>query len=57
MNIKIQYKKVKRNPDNFRELPLTGVLPRHDSEIREAIVGNANTNTILKRPINKHFLK
>ena len=57
MNIKIQYKKVKRNPDNFRELPLTGILPRQDSEIREAIVGNAKTNTILKCPINKIFSK
>ena len=57
MNIKIQYKKVKRNPDNFRELPLTGILPKQDSEIREAIVGNAKTNTILKCPINKIFSK
>ena len=25
-------------PDTFAELPLTGVLPSRDSEIREAIV-------------------
>ena len=34
---------------------VTGVLPKRDSEIKGAIVKIANTNTILKRPINKLF--
>ena len=54
-NIKIKYKKVKRCPDTLGELPLTGVLPIRDSEVRGAIVRIAKTNTILKRPVNKLF--
>ena len=57
MNIKTKYKKVKRCPNTFRELLLTGVLPSRDSEIRGAIVRIAKTNTILKCPVNKHFPK
>ena len=57
VNIKVKYKKVKRCPDTFRELLLTGVLPSRDSEKREAIVRIAKTNAILKRPLNKHFPK
>ena len=34
---------------------VTRVLPSRDSEIREAIVRLAKTNTILKRPVNKLF--
>ena len=47
---------VKRCPDNFGELPLTGVLPSRDPEIRGTIVRIAKTNTILKHPVNKLFL-
>ena len=36
MNIKTKYKKRERYPDNFGELPVTGVLPSRDSEIRGA---------------------
>ena len=34
---------------------VTGVLPSRDSEIKGAIVRIAQTNTILKRPLNKLF--
>ena len=34
---------------------VTRVLPSTDSEIRGVIVRIAKTNTILKRPVNKHF--
>ena len=54
-HIKTKYKKTKRYPDNFGELPLTGLLPSRDSEIRGAIVRMAKTNAILKRPVNKLF--
>ena len=54
-NIKIKYKELKRRPDTFWELPLTGLLPSRDSEIRWAIVRIARTNAILKRPVNKFF--
>ena len=40
----------------YGELPLTGVLPSRDSEIRGAIMRIAKTNVILKRPVNKLFL-
>ena len=56
MNIKTKYKKRERYPDNFGELPLTGVLPSRDSEIRGGIVRMTKTNAILKRPVNKLFL-
>ena len=46
---------MKRCPDTLGELPLTGVLPSRDSEIRGPIVRIAKTNTILKRPVNKLF--
>ena len=46
---------MKMCPDNFGELPLTGVLPNRDSEIRGAIVRIAKTNKILKSPLNKLF--
>ena len=46
---------MKRCLDNLGELPLTGVLPSKDSEIRGAIVRIATTNIILKRPVNKLF--
>ena len=46
---------MKRYPDTFRELPLTGVLPSRDSDIRGAIARIAKTNAILKRPVNKLF--
>ena len=46
---------MKRCPDTLGELPLTGVLPIRDSEVRGAIVRIAKTNTILKRPVNKLF--
>ena len=35
---------------------VTRVLPSSDSEIREAIVRIAKINTILKGPVNKHFV-
>ena len=54
-NIKTKYKKTKRYPDTFGELPLTGVLPSRDSKIRGAIVRMAKTNAIPKRPVNKLF--
>ena len=53
--IKTKYKKREKYPDTFGELPLTGVLPSRDSEIRGAIVQIAKTNVILKCPINKLF--
>ena len=34
---------------------VTRVLSSRDSEIRGVIVRIAKTNTILKRPVNKHF--
>ena len=34
---------------------VTRVLSSRDSEIRGVIVRVAKTNTILKRPVNKHF--
>ena len=36
-------------------MPLTGVLPSRDSEIRGAITRIAKTNAIFKRPVNKLF--
>ena len=53
--MKTKYKKRESYPDTFGELPLTGVLPSRDSEIRGAIVRIAKTNVILKRPVNKLF--
>ena len=59
LNIKITdivlvfYKKV---PRHFWKISIvTRVLPSRDSEIRGVIVRIAKTNTILKRPVNKHF--
>ena len=37
-------------------MPLTGVLPSRDSEIRGGIMWYAKTNVILKHPANKLFL-
>ena len=37
-NIKTKYKKREKYQDTFGELPLTGVLPSRDSEIRGAIM-------------------
>ena len=37
-NIKTKYKKRKKYQDTFGELPLTGVLPSRDSEMRGTIV-------------------
>ena len=54
MNINSKCKKVKRYPDTFGELQLTGLLPNRDSEIKGAIVTIAKTNTI-KRSANKLF--
>ena len=54
MNIKTKYKKTKRYPGTFGELPLTGVLPSRDSKIR-GTARIAKTNAILKRPVNKLF--
>ena len=34
---------------------VTGVLPNRVSQIRQAILRIAKTNTILKRPVNKLF--
>ena len=45
---------MKRFPDTFEELPLSGVLPGRDSEIRGAKC-IAKTNTILIRPVIKLF--
>ena len=53
MNINIKYEKVKRCPDTFGEILLTGVLPSRASEINRAIVRIAKTYTILKRTLNK----
>ena len=55
MNIKTKYKKTKRYPDTFVELPLTGVLPSRDSKITGAIVRMVKTNVILKGLVNKLF--
>ena len=44
--IKTKYKKREKYPDTFGELPLTGLLPSRDSEIRGATVRIAKTNTI-----------
>ena len=59
LNIKITdivlvfYEKV---PRHFWKISIvTRVLPSRDSEIRGVIVRIAKTNTILKRPVNKHF--
>ena len=53
MNIKIKYRKAKRCPNTFRELPLTGALPSRDLEIRGVIMGIAKINTVFKLPLNK----
>ena len=53
--MKTKYKKRESYPETFGELPLTGVLPGRDSEIRGAIVRMVKTNAILKRPVNKFF--
>ena len=55
MNIKIKHKKVKKCANAFVELPLTGVLPCRNSELRGAIVNIGKINTILKRPVIKLF--
>ena len=47
------YEKVLRHV--WRIAIVTGVLPSRDSEIRGAIVRIAETNTILKRPVNNLF--
>ena len=59
LNIKITnivlvfYEKV---PRHFWKIYIvTRVLPSRDSEIRGVILRIAKTNTMLKRPINKHF--
>ena len=54
-NIKTKYKNRERYPENFGQMPLTGVLPSRDSEIRGAIVWIAKTNVILKCSVNKLF--
>ena len=36
-------------------MPLTGVLPSRDSEIRGAIARIAKISAMLKRPVNKIF--
>ena len=54
-NIKTKYKKTKKYPEIFGELPLTEVLPSRDSEIRGTIARIAKANAILKRPVNKLF--
>ena len=46
---------MKRCLDTFGKFPLTEVLPIRDSEIRVAIMRIAQTNTILKRPVNRLF--
>ena len=56
MNIKTKYKNRERYPYTFGELPLTGVLPRRDSEIRGVTVRIEKTNAIFKHPGNKLFL-
>ena len=48
-------KKREKYPDTFADLPLTGVLPSRDSEIRRAILRMAKTNATFKRPVNKLF--
>ena len=53
MLIIVFYEKVPRH--FWRIAIVTRVLPSRDSEIREAIVRIAKTNTILKRPVNKLF--
>ena len=43
-------------PRHFRRIAVVAqILSSRDSEIREAIVRIAKTNTILKRPVNKLF--
>ena len=43
-------------PRHFRKITLVAwVLPSRYSKIKKAIVKNAKTNIILKRPINKLF--
>ena len=43
-------------PKHFSKTAVVaGVLPSRDSEIRRAVVRIANTNTTLKRPIDKIF--
>ena len=49
----VLYEKVPRQ--FWRISIVTRVLPIRDSEIKEAIVRIAKTNTILKRPANKLF--
>ena len=45
---------MKSCPDTFAELPLTGVLPSRESEIRGTML-IAKTNKILRYPVNKLF--
>ena len=44
---------MKRCPETFWELPLTGVLHGRHSKIRGKIVGFAKISEILKRSVNK----
>ena len=53
--MKTKYKERERYPDTFGELPLAGLLPSKDSEIRGALVRMVKINAILKRPVNKLF--
>ena len=45
-------KRVKRCPDTFGELPLTGILPSRNSEIIGTIL-IIEANAIFKHPVNK----
>ena len=45
---------MKSCPDTFAELPLTGVLPSRESEIRGTML-IAKINKILRYPVNKLF--
>ena len=51
MNIKTKYKKVKRCPDTFRELPLKGVLPNRDCDTYQDTkqTGTVKTTTAKNR--------
>ena len=55
MNTKTKYKKRQTYTDTFGELPLTGILPIRDSEMRGVIERVTKANAMVKRPVNKFF--
>ena len=50
MNIKTKYKKIKRCPETFKELPLTGVLLSRHSDTHQ---GTNQTGTVKEQKLRR----